>query len=81
MHWFVFMLIFNTFTTTASRERDSTTWQPTFDEDDDIDPFEDEGEQIQYPMKSVVPERAMPKRESKVIKDNGSGLPSQGMPS
>ena len=73
------MLVFTSFTITAAREKASATWQPTFDEDDDIDPFEDEGEQIQYPMKSVVPERAMPRRETKVIKDNGSGLPSQGM--
>ena len=50
-----------------------------FDEDDDIDPYEDDGEHIDYPVKSVMPERAMPKDDTKILPHEGSGAPLQSM--
>lgn len=44
-----------------------------FDEDDDIDPYEDDGEPIHYPIKSVMPERAMTKSGPKILPKEGSG--------
>ena len=70
-------MLFTSITINALKEKESKTWQ--LDEDDDIDPFEDDGEPIQYPVKSIMPERAMDKERPKLLKDNGSGQPSQSM--
>ena len=79
MHWFVCALVFTSVTIDALTERESKTWEPEFDEDDDIDPFEDDDDPIQYPVKSVMPKRVMEESHAKILQDNGSGHDSKSM--
>lgn len=72
MSWIVLMLIFLSINVDVLRSKE-------IDEDDDIDPFDDDDEPINYPIKSVMPERAVTQNGPKILPDNGSGQPSQSM--
>ena len=79
MFWFVFLLVFTSININGLKNEERKTLEPEFDEDDDVDPFDDDDEQIKYPVKSVMPEIAMSKDGPKILPEDGSGQPSQSM--